>query len=450
LQRNDCASSTIKVSWIDIWLALKPDPAQCGKRVGAKKMTESLVAKPNRWWTVVGGGMGNAVGAGIFMVYAFGIFGKAIATEYSWDREIISYCFTAFLVATGFGTVALGAFIARFGVRWPAAVFVGVFSAAVACVSITPASPFLFYLVFAVIGVGGAAATAMPYAVSIAGLFDRHRGMALALSVSGAGIGAALMPQLVTFLVSSYGWRIGLSATAALIGFVPLFALAVLVRDPVRQVIQPHTGQTVREKLSALSQDYLGQARFWLIAIPIVGISVVSFGIMASLVPLLSDRDFSNESIALALSSAGIASWFGRLSVGYLMDKFFAPYVAACVFTVTACGILLLIFGQSPPTAVLGAGLIGLALGAEADMVTFLASRYFSLQLLSKVLGALWVAWAWGGGLGTFLSGATFSATQSYSLAFGLYVLMMIASILVILRLGPYTYPHSEVEPGAG
>jgi hypothetical protein len=109
-----------------------------------------------------------------------------------------------------------------------------------------------------------------------------------------------------------------------------------------------------------------------------------------------------------------------------------------------------LIFGQSPPTAVLGAGLIGLALGAEADMVTFLASRYFSLQLLSKVLGALWVAWAWGGGLGTFLSGATFSATQSYSLAFGLYVLMMIASILVILRLGPYTYPHSQVEPGAG
>jgi MFS family permease len=413
-------------------------------------MTESLVAKPNRWWTVVGGGMGNAVGAGIFMVYAFGIFGKAIATEYSWDREIISYCFTAFLVATGFGTVALGAFIARLGVRVPAAVFVGVFSAAVACVSITPASPVLFYLVFAVIGVGGAAATAMPYAVSIAGLFDRNRGMALALSVSGAGIGAALMPQLVNFLVSSYGWRTGMSATAVLIGFVPLFALAVLVRDPIRQGNQPHAAHPARKKLSVIFDDYLGQPRFWLIAIPIVAISVVTFGIMASLVPLLSDRDFSNESIALALSSAGIASWFGRLAVGYLMDKVFAPYVAAGVFTATACGILLLIFGQSAPTAVSGAGLIGLALGAEADMVTFLASRYFSLRLLSKVLGALWVAWAWGGGLGTFLSGATFSATQSYSLAFGLYLLMMVVSVLVILRLGPYTYPHRQVEPGAG
>jgi MFS family permease len=413
-------------------------------------MRESPIAKSNPWWTVVGGAMGNAVGAGIFMVYAFGIFGKAIATEYSWDREIISYCFTAFLVATGFGTVALGAFIARFGVRVPAAVFVGVFSAAVACVSITPASPVLFYLVFAVIGVGGAAATAMPYAVSIAGLFDRNRGMALALSVSGAGIGAALMPQLVNFLVSSYGWRTGMSATAVLIGFVPLFALAVLVRDPIRQGNQPHAAHPARKKLSVIFDDYLGQPRFWLIAIPIVAISVVTFGIMASLVPLLSDRDFSNESIALALSSAGIASWFGRLAVGYLMDKVFAPYVAAGVFTATACGILLLIFGQSAPTAVSGAGLIGLALGAEADMVTFLASRYFSLRLLSKVLGALWVAWAWGGGLGTFLSGATFSATQSYSLAFGLYLLMMVVSVLVILRLGPYTYPHRQVEPGAG
>jgi predicted MFS family arabinose efflux permease len=308
----------------------------------------------------------------------------------------------------------------------------------------------LFYLVFAVIGVGGAAATAMPYAVSIAGLFDRNRGMALALSVSGAGIGAALMPQLVNFLVSSYGWRTGMSATAVLIGFVPLFALAVLVRDPIRQGNQPHAAHPARKKLSVIFDDYLGQPRFWLIAIPIVAISVVTFGIMASLVPLLSDRDFSNESIALALSSAGIASWFGRLAVGYLMDKVFAPYVAAGVFTATACGILLLIFGQSAPTAVSGAGLIGLALGAEADMVTFLASRYFSLRLLSKVLGALWVAWAWGGGLGTFLSGATFSATQSYSLAFGLYLLMMVVSVLVILRLGPYTYPHRQVEPGAG
>jgi MFS family permease len=413
-------------------------------------MTESLVGKPNRWWTVVGGAMGNAVGAGIFMVYAFGIFGKAISTEYSWDREIISFCFTAFLVATGFGTVALGAFIAQFGVRVPAAVFVVVFAVAVACLPIIPASPVFFYTVFAIIGVGGAAATAMPYAVSIAGLFDRNRGMALALSVSGAGIGAALLPQLVNFLVSSYGWRIGISVTAALIGLVPLFALAVLVRDPVRQVIQPRTGQTVRDKLVVHFHDYLGEVRFWLIALPIFSISIVSFGIMASLVPLFSDRGFSNESIALALSSAGMASWVGRLSVGYLMDKFFAPYVAACVFTVTACGILLLTFGQSAPAAVLGAAMIGLALGAEADMVTFLASRYFSLQLLSKVLGALWVAWAWGGGLGTFLSGATFSATQSYSLAFGLYLLMMVASVLVILRLGTYTYPHSQVEPGAG
>ena len=410
-------------------------------------MRESLVAKPNPWWTVVGGAMGNAVGAGIFMVYAFGIFGKAISTEYLWDREIISYCFSAFLLATGFGTVALGAFIAQFGVRVPTAVFVTVFSAAVACVAMVPASPVLFYALFAIIGVGGAAATAMPYAVSIAGLFDRNRGMALALSVSGAGIGAALMPQLVNFLESSYGWRIGISATAALIGLVPLFALAVLVRDPIRRSTQPHAVYPVRAKLSAIFDDYLGQARFWLIAIPIVGISVVTFGIMASLVPLLSDRDFSNESIALALSSAGMASWFGRLGVGYLMDKVFAPYVAAGVFTITACGILLLVFGQSAPAAVLGAALIGVALGAEADIVTFLASRYFSLQLLSKVLGALWVAWAWGGGLGTFLSGATFSATQSYSLSFGLFLLMMVVSVPVILRLGPYTYPHRQVQP---
>lgn len=160
------------------------------------------------WWIVVAGALGSSVGAGIFMVYAFGILGKALTSDYGWDRSVVQYCFTSFLVATGFGTVVLGQLIHRCGVRRPAMAYIALFACAIAILATLPASQALFYAVFAVIGIGGAAATAMPYAVSVSAWFDRNRGFALGLVNAGAGLGAVLAPQYAHFLVNEYGWRV--------------------------------------------------------------------------------------------------------------------------------------------------------------------------------------------------------------------------------------------------
>src|SRR5688572_26803214 len=182
------------------------------------------------WWIVVAGALGSAVGAGIFMVYAFGILGKALITDFGWDRSVVQYCFTSFLVATGFGTVLLGQLIHGHGVRRPAMAYIALFACAIAALATLPPSQTLFYLVFAIIGIGGAAATAMPYAVSVSAWFDHNRGLALGLVNAGAGLGAVLAPQYANFLVNDYGWRVGFLGIAAVCGVVPLLGLGLLVR----------------------------------------------------------------------------------------------------------------------------------------------------------------------------------------------------------------------------
>jgi hypothetical protein len=76
--------------------------------------------------------------------------------------------------------------------------------------------------------------------------------------------------------------------------------------------------------------------------------------------------------------------------------------------------------------------------------VTFLTSRYFSMENYSKVLGAVWVTWAWGGGIGTYLVGVTYSATQSYEIALMVFAGVLVAASIVVCTLGPYVYPPAK------
>jgi MFS family permease len=154
----------------------------------------------------------------------------------------------------------------------------------------------------------------------------------------------------------------------------------------------------------------------------------------------------SNSTIAAVLSTAGFASWIGRVVVGYAMDKIFAPYVAAGSFVLALLGVALIAFADSPVPIMVGAALVGFTFGAEGDLVTFLTSRYFSMEHYSRVLGAVWVTWAWGGGIGTYLVGVTYAATQSYDIALTVFAGVLVAASIAVCTLGPYVYPPVRHE----
>ncbi len=387
------------------------------------------------WWAVVAGAIGCSVGAGIFIVYAFGIFATGITRDLGWSRETISFCLTSFLVASGVGSVLLGSLIRRWGVRRPSSAFILIFATSVAALAFLPPSKWLFYANFALMGIGGAAATAMPYAVNLTALFEEKRGLALGLVNAGAGFGATLAPQYASYCETHFGWRLGLMSTALIIGATPLVCMGLLVRDPVPpEDPAEHSAASLWRAILPL----LKRSQFWLIAIPVIGISVVTFGVMGCLVPMMSDRGSSPSIIALALSTAGMGSWIGRPLIGYFVDKVFAPRVATVVFYLGLLGVIFVAIGPIGLPILAGAALLGLTLGAEGDLVTYLASRYFGADEYSQVLGLMWVAWAWGGSLGTSTVGVTFHATGGYQTSMLIFGLLLVICVILLRRLGPY------------
>jgi predicted MFS family arabinose efflux permease len=385
----------------------------------------------NRWWTVLAGALACGVGAGIAVLYGFPILAASLERELGWDRSFYSFCLTCFLAATGVGTITLGVFIRRLGVRRAASLYILVFAGASACIAVLPHHPAFFYSTFFCVGLGGAAASALPYAVAVTGLFERQRGLALGLVNAGAGVGSACMPLLAHFLDGRVGWRTGFVTIALLLGVVPLLGLCFLVREPPDAVADARMD-------GPRGFSFLSTRSFWLIAVPVAGLSISTFGVMGILVPFFSDRGLTVSTTAVALSVAGTASWIGRLVTGALLDRIFAPHLAAAAFVVAILGIVLLLGMNASVGVIAGAALVGVTLGAEGDLVAYLVSRYFSLQVYSRALGFAWVAWAWGGGIGSYVAGSFYRATHSYRPALILFCFTLALSALVVCFLGPY------------
>jgi predicted MFS family arabinose efflux permease len=230
---------------------------------------------------------------------------------------------------------------------------------------------------------------------------------------------------------------------------VPVAGLMFLVRTPTGVTTSRVPEEGTAKGLDWIVQTCLRSRHFWFIGASLLAVSIATMGAIASYVFLFADLHISSRTIAAILSISGLASLIGRMIVGYLLDRFFAPYVTACVFGFAAAGLAVLALAPSTPTAFVAASLIGIALGAEADILAFLVSRYFKVGDFSRVLGILWVAWAWGGAIGSVIMGKGYASTGSYTIPLAFLTFLIALGAIIICFIGPYRFPvHSVKKAG--
>lgn len=117
-----------------------------------------------------------------------------------------------------------------------------------------------------------------------------------------------------------------------------------------------------------------------------------------------------------AASLLGFAIIAGRLGIGVLVDRFYAPAVAFGILAIAAGAcFLLMLAGGNLALALVAVVLIGLAAGAEVDLVAYLASRYFGLRAYGEIYGWQLGFFALGAGLGPMGVGRLYDATGSYN-----------------------------------
>lgn len=396
------------------------------------------------WLVPVAGALGLIVGNGPISVFAFGVFIGPLEAEFGWSRASLGIATALCALLSAITLPIVGLLMDKFGVRRPLTLALCLFALNVAAIGQSN-SLGMFIALTALAGLTGAAQSPIGYVKSIATYFDRRRGLAIGIAMSGIGIGTALIPLYAQWLIGSFGWRIAYAGLGLAIAAIALPSVLLLLREPADDRVSAGAGTPAIGV--GLAEAIRGRS-FWRIALAVLLVSIAVNGLLVHTVPLLVERGWNPGAATRVLAAAGVAGLLGRLAAGYLMDKVFGAYVASSFFVLAIGGAYLLASGSSP---VLGVVAIGLAAGAEVDMIGFFVSRYFGLKRFGQLYGALFAIFTIGAGLGPLLLGTLYTKLGGYDVGMLMCGLCLAAASLCVLTLGTYSYqPACDLAPGSG
>jgi len=262
------------------------------------------------WWVVAGSLLGLTVGNGPVMQFTFGVFVKPLSEALQTDRGTISGALLAGLVATGIATPLIGRLIDQHGTRRVALPAIVLFALGMAAIGLFANSPAALILMYALCGIVAAGQTPLPYSKAIAAVFDERRGLALGIATAGVGLGTMLMPMLAQKLMASFGWRgayMGLGLVTLLVALPAMAGLVTRRREAATSADGTAAGpahatpNAMAPGMSAAEARVSG--RFWCLAVAFFTVALAASGVVAHIVPLMTDRGVPAASAAAAISA---------------------------------------------------------------------------------------------------------------------------------------------------
>lgn len=361
------------------------------------------------WRVAAAASVGVFVSFASLFVYTFGVLLKPLAEEFSWSREAVSAAFGIAAMTVAACSPGLGYLFDRVRPTRLIVPCLTIFGAAFASLALLGPRLWQLYATFLVLGVVGNGTAQMAYSRAVSSWFELRRGTALAVVMSGGAVGAMVLPPAAEALIASVGWRRACLVLGAMVIVVGVPVVSRFIRErPIDRTGPRHLdGASVRAGLASRV--------FWILIIVLFAQSIAQNGALTHMSALLTDRGVPASGAALALSAMGAASLVGRVTTGWLLDRFFAPRVGFCLLSVAAVGTYLLAGAQSLTTGVFAASLIGFGMGAEADVTPYVLSRYLGLRSFAMLYGLTWTAYAIAGAVGPVLMGRAFDATGSYT-----------------------------------
>lgn len=380
-------------------------------------------------WRVVAGAA-LALGTALpIWNYVSSLFVVHLTGEFGWTRgQLASATAAAFI-----GSLA-GPFVGKLadnvGVRpvlgFGLIGYAGMFVA----LALQPGTLFAYTVIIMFHTMIGVACGGAIFSRAVASWFDRSRGFALGLTMTGVPLSAALVAPAVQAMIDGYGWRSGYLLLAGLALCVGLPLTLALVRERPRPTTDaPQEG--------AEWAQIVRSGGFWLLALSLLPVNAAGTGIMSAMAPMLTDQGISAAMAATMVSTFAIAVIVARLAAGWSIDRFPPNIVAAVVTGVPALGCALLLFADgSPLWATAALLLIGVQQGAEIDLVGYLLARLFGMRNFASAYGVCVAFLGLSGAAGVAWFGRSFDASGSYAEVIAVAVPAYLIGAALLFALG--------------
>ena len=381
--------------------------------------------------------------------YSFGIMFKPMMAEMGWSRASISSVFFINMVFFALTLSISGRLYDRYGPKWVIFISTLLLASGYMCTALVDSlwQLHFFYGVLVAIGTGGA--TLPLVATMMSKWFEKRRGLAISLALSGACLGQFILVPIFNRLVLIYSWRI----SYLLIGLIILAVITILVftvfkGDPEDLGIQPY-GQAAAENRTdpagfgnaahRQSDLNLKQAMktysFWLFLISMFICGGGDFLIIIHLVPFVTDYGVSAPSAANMLALSGLMSLGGILLSGPASDRIGNKIPIAVSFGLRLLLFLMILIYRNPISFYIFAGGFGFTFLITAPLIATLSGRLYGFAHLGLISGFVTTIHHLGGGFWTYKGGLLFDATGSYQIIFVISAVLAVIAMICTMAI---------------
>jgi MFS family permease len=341
--------------------------------------------------------------------YAIQNLFQPLNQAFGWGRADISIAITLMGVANLFTSYLAGRITDKFGSR-PVALVSGLLLAvSLFLITLNDGNLHQFWLSYFLMTIAAAGTLPLTYTRTVNQWFDKSRGLALGLTLLGTSFAAMTLPIFYKMGIDSYGWKgvFYVAITIILVAWLPTFLLLFKDRSAADQAAAKElaTGMSLKEAAST--------ATFWKMGIAFFLVTFAMSGIAIHIVAMMGDNGMPRDEAIKIAGVIGLSLLVSRLAVGYLIDKMPAQPIAAACFAIPAIGCYLLMGGGHGP-AIIAVILVGVALGAELDLIAFFTSRYFGMKNYGRIYGWQYVFYTLGAGVSPLAFGIAYDKMGSY------------------------------------
>lgn len=386
----------------------------------------------------------------VIHIYGLGPYIQPISDSFGWTRTQVTAGLTLSTLVQALFSIPIGLLVDRLGPRPFGLVGIILTCAAFAMLGTATGDRTQWYMLWSLLALATLPVQATIWTSAVATRFETSRGLAFAITLCGASLAVAVFPLMSSWLIAAHGWQQAAPMQAAIwvvIAFPMIFLFFRGARDrPRAKTPAQATSPFVAANGATLAQGVRSTIYHRLLIASLL-FTFTIIALVVHFVPILTDRGADPMRAAGIASVVGLTSVIGRLATGLLLDRFRASLVGAAVFMLpaAACLLLLLAGGDLMPQ-MMAAGLIGLTLGAEVDVIVYLTTQHFGLRTFGGLYGGLLMALSIGTATGPLGASAVFDQYGNYGPFLWATIALMAASSLCLASLPRPAYarpaPH--------
>ena len=397
------------------------------------------------WRIVAAGFLINAFGVGTFF-YGFSTFFNPLITEFGWSRTLLSGVFSLSRLEGGIEGPIAGWLTDRFGAR--KILLVGVVATGVGFLLLQMVdSPVSLYVVFGFAALGFNIGYVHATSAAVAKWFIRKRSLAFSILMTGNGVGGAIFVPLIAWLIVQFDWRVAAIAVGVATLAIPL-PVSLLVRstpedmglrpdgepprpggqapDPESRLTETPADDADPEDVSFTVREAMRTRTFWIYVAAMTLRACILSAIVVHQIPHLTDIGIPYQTASDVLGLMVLMSVPGRFVFGWLGDRFDKKKLLFLLCLLQGLGVFIFINATTLPLLYLFVVVYGLGYGGVIPLAFALRADLFGRQNYATIAGIAMSFSVVGNVAAPLLAGYLYDTTQSYSLAFYVFLVMIV------------------------